>query len=330
VSMTLVESSKYSNDVLQRGVIELFVKSDPILERIKFKDIKGNGLTYDEETTLSGSQFYAVGDTWIESTSVVTQRTAVTQILGGDADVDNFLKTTRSDVQDLMGEQIEKKIKSIRRTYLDMFFYGKKSVDANGFDGLHALIDRVTSAESYNTVPTATSTATPLLLSLQTIEEALDAIMNGEADIIVMTKLMRRYINKYLNGVGGITKTEIQGKTIQTIGEKPVVVSDHLKNTEAADNSYTDVFGNTRYGHNPTDGVAVGDDDGGTSIFCLQFTDDAVSGIQSMPITTEKFEKLETKDASRVRIKWYPGLMFQSLIASSKVTGVDPDGVVTA
>ena len=97
MALTLVEASKYSNDVLQKGVIELLVKDDPILERLQFIDIKGNGLTYDVEATISGSDFYAVGDTWVEKTSTVTQTTAHTKILGGDADVDEYLAATRSN-----------------------------------------------------------------------------------------------------------------------------------------------------------------------------------------------------------------------------------------
>ena len=62
MAMTLVEAAKYSNDVLQKGVVELLVKDDPIMEPLQFKDIKGNGLTYNEETTLSGADFYDVGE----------------------------------------------------------------------------------------------------------------------------------------------------------------------------------------------------------------------------------------------------------------------------
>ena len=135
MAMTLVEASKYSNDVLQKGVIELLVKDDPILERLQFKTIKGNGLTYNVETTMSGADFYAVGDTWVESTSTVTPTTAVTTILGGDADVDNFLKATRSDTNDLMGEQIDAKIKTIRRTFNETLLYGYVTTETKRFDG---------------------------------------------------------------------------------------------------------------------------------------------------------------------------------------------------
>lgn len=35
MALTLVEAAKYSNDILQKGVIELIVKDDPILERLQ-------------------------------------------------------------------------------------------------------------------------------------------------------------------------------------------------------------------------------------------------------------------------------------------------------
>jgi hypothetical protein len=330
MSQTLVEASKYSNDVLQRGVVELLVKDDTILESLPFKDIKGNGLTYDLESTLSGADFYNPGDTWQEKTSTVTQVTANTVILGGDADVDNFLETTRGNIQQLMGEQIKSKTKAMRRTFLDAFFYGYKTGGATkDFDGLQYLIRRTTSG-SENSIAVATSSGTSLALSLERAEAAVDLVKGGVPQIAVMSKLARRSINKYLNGVGGISKGDVQGKTVQTLFEIPVVVNDHIRNNESADLQYgTNEAGTNVYGHNYAD--ADGDDnDGASTIFFLRLENEAVCGIQSLGITTVRIGDLETKDAKRVRIKWYPGLMFQSLISSSKLTGFDVDGTVAA
>jgi len=320
MALTLVEASKYSNDVLQRGIIELLVKDDPVLERLQFKDIKGNGLTYNVETTMSNAQFYDVGDTWVESSSVVTPATAFTKILGGDADVDNFLKKTRSDQNDLMGEQIDAKIKALRWAFNLQLLYGYATTETKAFDGIQYLLRSTT----YNTVTVASVTETPAALSLAKVEEAIDMVKNGKADMLLMSKALRRYINKFLNGVGGITKTDIQGKTVQTLFDVPVAVSDYVSNGESCDLDYN----SSNYGHNYADGTGLGDDDGATSIFVLQFGPKALCGVQSLPITTEKFDKLETKDASRVRIKWYPSIMLQSIISCAKVTGIDYDGTV--
>jgi len=320
MALTLVEASKYSNDVLQRGIIELIVKDDPILSRLPFKDIVGNGLTYDVETTMSGADFYSVGDTWVESTGTVTQHTAHTKILGGDADVDNYLKATRSNVQDLMAEQIEAKTKAIRHAYLNTFFYGYAATETKRFDGVHQLL----TSETYNTIAVGGS-GSPAVLSMEKVEELIDLITDGKPDMLVMTKQMRRSINVYLKSVGGLTYDESANKRVQTILEVPVHESDFLPNDEACDKDY----GNG-YGHQPTDGTALGDDDNSTSIFALQFGAKALSGVQSMGITTEKFAKLENKDGARTRIKWYPGLMMQSIISCSKLTGLQPAGTVTA
>ena len=330
MALTLVEAAKRSNDKLQKGVIELLVKDDPILSRIPFKDVTGNGLTYYEETTLSPANFYDPNDTWVEGTSTVTQFTAHTKILGGDADVDNYLAKTRGDQSDLMAEQVIAKTKAMKRAFLDAFYYGYfTGGNTKDFDGLQYLLRRST-AGSANTIAVATSSGTALALSLERVEAAKDLNKGGDADVVVMSKLMRRSINKYLNGVGGITKADVQGKTVQTLFDIPIVVTDHLRNNESADVQYgTNEASAAVYGHNYADADGD-DDDGATSMFFLRFAPEACCGIQSMGITTDRIGNLETKDAKRTRIKWYPGLMLQSLISCSKVTGVDADGVVTA
>ena len=144
MALTLEEASKLSNDVLMQGVVETIVKDSPVLQRLPFIEIVGNGLTYNQEKTLPSIDFYDVGDTWSESTPTFEQLTANLKIMGGDADVDNFLKSTRSNVQDLEAAVIELKAKALRDKFEDTFIYGDSAADAKQFDGLRALIDTET------------------------------------------------------------------------------------------------------------------------------------------------------------------------------------------
>lgn len=332
MAMTLVESAKYSNDVLQVGVIEKLVYDDPVLERMRFIEIVGNGLTYDVETTMSTVDFRNVGDTWTESTSTVTQTTAHTKILGGDADVDRYLQATRSNMQDLMQEQIDAKTKALRKKFLETMIYGYNAGDSREFDGLQYLLRSSTSPYD-NVVAVATSSGTAKLLLMERLEKAVDLCRGGKAELVLMTKQMRRTINKFLNGVGGITKEAIQGKTLQTVFDVPIAVTDYIGDGESADLQYgTDENGNAVYGYNYEDRAGSGvDDDGGTSIFCVRFEPEALVGVQSGGgIQVERMGSLETKDAERVRIKWYPSIMLQKIITCSKVTGIDVDGTVAA
>jgi hypothetical protein len=63
--------------------------------------------------------------------------------MGGDADMDNFLKATRSNLQDLETAVIELKAKALKDKFEETFIYGD-SVDTKQFDGLRKLIDTTT------------------------------------------------------------------------------------------------------------------------------------------------------------------------------------------
>lgn len=55
MALTLEEASKLSNDILLQGVVETIVKDSPVLQALPFIEIVGNGLTYNQEKTLTAS-----------------------------------------------------------------------------------------------------------------------------------------------------------------------------------------------------------------------------------------------------------------------------------
>jgi len=319
MTLTLVEAAKYSTTVLQAGVIELLVKDDPIFERLPFIDIMGNGLTYNVETTEADADFYNVNDTWVEGTHTVTQSTATLKIMGGDADVDNFLLKTRSNINDLKQETINAKTKAVKKKFMETFWYGNTTINAKAFNGMHTLV----SSGTYNTHAIGTASTTEKLLLLSELEEGIDMMKVNPPELMMMTKQMRRYINKYLHGVGGITYQDAANARVQTLFGIPVAVSDYLVDTENVLQAYVST---TDWGHD----VDVETTDVATSIFILSFGPQACQGLQSGIPDVEVFEKLETKNASRYRIVWYPSLMLQNILTCVKVTGIDVDGAVAA
>jgi hypothetical protein len=52
MALTLEEAAKLSNDMLLQGVVETIVKDSPVLQRLPFIEIVGNGLTYNQVATL--------------------------------------------------------------------------------------------------------------------------------------------------------------------------------------------------------------------------------------------------------------------------------------
>jgi len=311
MALTLTEGNKYSTTTLKGYVIDRLGKEDPIVEVLPFEELLGNSLTYNTVTTRSGATFYSVGDTWVESTPSLTQATVTLKILGGDADIDNLLLRTRSNVIDLKGTIVDDKIKAVREKFLDTFYYGDSSSNSKEFDGLHKLMTSTT----YNTVHAGTSTGTAL--SMTKLQQAIDLITGWKPTHLVMSKTMRRYINVYLDSIGDkFTETrDNYGRMIEWFRGLRIVTSDHIVNTETASSgAYSAKTGG-----------------GNTTIFILTFAPKACCGVQaSEGVEVEDLGNLETKDARRFRIKWYCGLKLEDLRSCAKVDGIDADGTVTA
>ena len=305
MALTLTEGNKYSTTELDRKVIDLLTKDSEVLSNLPFEEILGNSLTYDMITTRSGAGFYDVGDTWVESTPVITQDTVVLKRLGGDADVDNFILKTRSNKIDVKGQVLADKVLAVKEAFLDNFWYGT-FIDAKGFEGMHELLTSTT----YNTKQSATANGDGAAGSSYSLQEAIDLIHEYKPTHMFMTKLMRRRINVYLDSIGEkfTTVRDNYGKLIEYFRGIQIEVDEHLLDTE----STTDAGAFESYG-----------DDDQATIFVISFASQACCGVQGPDsIETIPIGDLETKDAQRWRVRWYCGLKFEHLRSCSKYCGI--------
>ena len=119
MAMTKAEAAKLTQDLMLRGVIETIVKESELLARLPFMEVTGTAVTYNREATMPAASFYDVGDTWAEATPAFTQVTASLKILGGDADVDNFLAATYADPNDVEAEVIGSRAKATAHKFSD-------------------------------------------------------------------------------------------------------------------------------------------------------------------------------------------------------------------
>jgi hypothetical protein len=119
MAMTKVEAAKLTQDLLLRGVIETVVKESTLLQLLPFMEVTGTAVTYNREATMPAASFYDVGDTWAEATPTFTQVTTSLKIVGGDADVDNFLQAAYADPNDIEAETIASRAKAVAHKFLD-------------------------------------------------------------------------------------------------------------------------------------------------------------------------------------------------------------------
>ena len=304
MALTLDEASKLSNDMLLQGVVETIIKDSPLLQRLPFIEIAGNGLTYNQEKTLPTIDFYDVGDIWAESTPTFEQKTANLKIMGGDADVDNFLKETRSNVQDLETAIVELKAKALKMKFEETFIYGDSAVDPNQFEGLRKLIDTATAGDQVIAMG-----ATGATLTLDKLDELIDAVKGGKSDVLLMSRRSRRKINALVRAAGGMVESDRDkwGNFVQLWDGVPIGVNDWILDTHAVTDSVeTATTGDTC-----------------STIYALQLGEGALCGLTSPGhLQAEHIGSLESKDASRTRIKWYVSLALFSSVKAAALIGV--------
>jgi len=293
MAITLAEAAKLSNDVLLQGVIETIIYDSPVLQVMPFIEIVGNGLTYNQENQAATAAFYDVGDTWAESTPTFTQQTATLKILGGDADVDNFLKATRSNIQDLEAAIIELKAKAVQQKFDDTFINGDTSVDTKSFDG----IDKLCAAGQ-----TLSMGANGGTLTMEKLDELIDLIKGGKPEMLLMSRRSRRKLNTLSRASGGILFTDRNefGQMVEYYDAVPIGVCNWI-----------------------ADDQTVGTSTDCSTIYALQFGEGAVAGLTSPGgLQVERVGSLETTDASRTRVKWYVSAALFNTIKLAKLIGV--------
>jgi len=302
---TLVEYAKLSNDALYAGVIETIIKDSPLLQELPWIEIVGNALNYNRELTNPTAAWHAVNDDWTTSPAVAfDDLTAVLKILGQNSDVDAYVKNSRSNIQDVEAAIIQLTAKAIRQELEDKFIYGSTAVDANQFNGIRLLID-TTSASDQVIAMAATGAA----LTLTKIDELIDAVKGGKPDLLMMSRRSRRKMNALARAAGNNLEVG-QGKLgefVQMYNGITIAVNDYILDTHTVAGSVETI----------TTGEA------NSTIYALQFGEGGLCGLTSPGgLTVEPIGAMETKDASRTRVKWYVALADFSQVKRAALIGV--------
>ena len=295
MALTLAEASKLSNDMLKTGIIETIISESPVLQRLPFIEIAGNGLTYNRGNAAPTAAFYDVNSTWAENTPTFTQATATLKIMGGDADIDNFLKSTRSDLQDLEASVVQLKATAVRNLFEDTFINGDITSNTLAFDG----VDRL--ATGGQAISMGTNGAT---LTLAKLDELIDTVRGGKPDLLLMSRRSRRSLNILARASGSFLEADRDefGNMLQFYDGIAIGINDYIG-----------------------DAKTVGTSTDCSSVYAVQFGEGGLSGLTaSGGLTVERVGSLETKDATRVRVKWYASLALFNTVKLAKLTGLRP------
>ncbi|MCY3882138.1 MAG: phage major capsid protein [Chloroflexi bacterium] len=295
MALTLTEAAKLSNDTLLAGVIETMAEESPILQRLPFIEITGNGLTYNRENSAPDASFYGVGDDWDEDAPTFTQQTASLKILGGDADIDNFLKETRSNIQDLEAAVLQLKARAVQALFDKTFVGGNGTTNTDSFDGVERLCDNDQAVSMGNNGAT---------LTLAKLDELIDRVRPGKPHMLLMSRRSRRKLNELARDAGTFLEAgrDDFGGMVQYYDGIPIGINDYISDAQTAGSSRD-----------------------ASTVYAMQFGEGALAGLSAPSgLSVDRVGALETKDATRLRVKWYAGLALFNTLALAKLTGVRP------
>jgi hypothetical protein len=284
MALSLLEASKLSTDVLQKGVIETFARTSPVLEMLPFMEIEGNSYKFNIEKALPTVAYREVNQGYVENVGSMEQKSVGLTILGGDVDVDKFLVATRGNVNDIRAIHTNMKSKALAKEYTRTFFHGDSSVNPLEFDGIGVQV-----AGTSQDLDAAAIEEADGKLSLRKLHALLDAVEGG-ADVLFMSKAMRREVQAILEGQNHYIQTgkDAFGRPVEMFGDVQIrTVEDELLPFVSPD------------------GTAPA----ASQIYAIKFgAMEYVSGLRNGNVSVRDLGELDTLPVFRTRIEFYCGL----------------------
>jgi len=122
-------------------------------------------------------------------------------------------------------------------------------------------------------------------LTLAKLDEAIDLVKGGKPDVLLMSKRTRRTLNNLARTSGGFLEADRNefGQMVQFYDGIPVGICDYV-----------------------SDAKTVGTSNDCSTVYAARLGEGALAGLTSPGgLQVERVGSLETKDATRTRIKWY-------------------------
>lgn len=291
MALTLTEAGKLSNDTLQRGVIETFARTSPVLEMLPFMTIEGNSYRYNQEDTLGDVEYRDINGSYSEGGSTFNEKNESLVMVGGDVDVDKFIVQTLGNVNNQRAVQTNMKVKALTKQFTKDFFKGDKSDNSLRFNGLDV---RLAGGQTIDNAGSA--------LTLGKLHELLDAVEGG-GDALFMSKAMRREMQALLEGQQHYIQVgkDNFGRPIEFFGDV------QIRTVEDSVLPFADGGSGTET----------------SDIYAVKFgAQEAISGLTNGGVMVDDLGELETKPAYRTRIEFYCGLADFHPKAAARLTGV--------
>lgn len=301
MAVSLIEAKKLAPDPLTQGVIQVFLESHPIMEKLIFEPTR-SGWSYNQEGTLPGIAFRGVNESYTESSGVINPAFDPLVIAGGDIDVDNHIVRNRGP--QVRAAHVAMKLKALAHTIAHKFIKGDQGSDPREFYGLQA---RLAGAQKI----AAGSASGGDALSLAKLDALLRAV--DGANMIICSQAMKGLLQTAARStsVGGyVTYLPDQfGMPVLKYNGIPIIEADP-NGALYASLDFTEA--------NPGGGTAAS-----TSIYAVNMSPGMCFMIQNEAgIIAKDLGEQDSKPVSRTRVEWDVGLVLEHPRAAARLWGV--------
>lgn len=295
--LLVTEAEKLAIEDRQRGVIEEIIDNDELFALLPFAHSNDMIYSYVREKTLAGAVWSAPYDDLEESASEFDPVDTRLKALIGQVDIDNFTAETRSALNDQVAIQLAAKAKGINRQFRKDLITADSDVNPKQFDGLIKL----TPAGQ-----TLTASANGAPVSFDALDELKTAVKLG-VDVLMMHTKVWLQIRGLNRAMGGNTADHIVvenfGRSMKAYDGTPVIINDFIpiNQVQGSNNDTTSVWA-----------LRLNEADGFHGLF----------GGESAGLRVEDIGKLQGKDATRWRMKWYVGTALKATHAIARLKGI--------
>jgi hypothetical protein len=307
--ITLASGAKLSNDVVLSGLLDKVIYAHDLFEYLNFDEMVGTAWTKILMTEEPTVDHYLPNEVIAEGSGEWETAAISLKIAIGDCDIDEFMRSNYSNVQDFKAAVLEKKLKAMldKMAYMSIYGCDADYLGATGNtrypNGLRKLIGADAAGAQV-----MTAGATGAALTFTMIDELCDMTQGGPPQALLMPKALRRKMKDLARTAG--TNLEVEagklGQQVERYGTVKILVSDHMKMTHTLTGSAeTDIVGG-----------ACG------TIYALRFDQEGFRGrINGGGIQHRGIGPLETKDAERERFKCYYNYDVVNLISCAALIG---------
>jgi hypothetical protein len=298
-NVTLLEASRFPDNQLARGVVEVIVQESPILEMLPFITLSGEAYVSRHEKELPSVAFRKVNAGYTKSYGTFEKHNWGVTILGGEVFVDNFIVNTRPADQ-TKARQFNAVAKAAALTFDRIAIDGDGTSDT--FKGLNQMV-----TEGFGQTQ-ANNGGTPATVTQDDLDECIDLVRVGTPDAILGNRTIRRQITS-IGRAGSYSQIDVGN---DKFGRQVVMYAGIPYRIIGDDETGTQI-------------LAFDEASSTSSLYFTKFGDEenifGIMGAGGM-MDVKDFGEQEASPGHMGRIEFYPGMATLSKYALVRLTGI--------